>query len=184
MDKFSAEELAGVIKSAGNGDDEAFTSLCRVYAGLIKKSAISFSGRIDMPSEDIEQEALLAFSRATRTYDPELKGVSFGLYAKICIKNALISLERKSATQRRRKAKASSLSNGAKGAGETVSWMGAALSSERIEKLLTPFENRVLQMFVEGESYEDIAETLGISKKKVDNTLYRLRRKLKRTELK
>ena len=48
-----------------------------------------------------------------------------------------------------------------------------------MKKLLTPFENEVLLMFADGSSYDEIANELGVSKKKVDNTLYRLRKKLK-----
>lgn len=184
MEKIGTEELAQLIQRAAKGDDEAFARICRIYEGLVKKSVISFSSRIDMPSEDIEQEALLALSRASKRYDPELTGVTFGLYAKICIKNALISLERKSLTRRRKSEKASRLSEASRDVtGDSVSWLSAAVRRERIQRLLTPFENQVLQMFIDGLSYEEIAEDLGISKKKVDNTLYRLRKKLKSSEL-
>ena len=61
--------------------------------------------------------------------------------------------------------------------------LSAAVRRERIQSLLTPFENQVLQMFIDRLSYEEIAEELGVSKKKVDNTLYRLRKKLKSSEL-
>ena len=52
-------------------------------------------------------------------------------------------------------------------------------NAEIMKKLLTPFENEVLLMFADGSSYDEIANELGVSKKKVDNTLYRLRKKLK-----
>ena len=67
--------------------------------------------------------------------------------------------------------------------GDNAVWTESLVSSERIEKLLTPFENKVLRMFAEGLSYDEIAAEMNVTKKKVDNTLYRLRKKLKRSEL-
>ena len=180
MEKIGTEELANLIGRAASGDDGAFSELCRIYEALVKKSVASFSARIDMPPEDIKQEALLALSRAAAKYDLENTKVTFGLFAKICIKNALISLERKSATQKRRREKSR---DSVEALGENDGWTQSFVSSERIEKLLTPFENKVLQMFVEGLSYDEIASEMNVGKKKVDNTLYRLRKKLKKSEL-
>ena len=176
----NSEELISLLKRSREGDDLAFAELYKAYTGMIKKFVITFSDRLDMPGEDVEQEALLAFSRAVGSYDLQSEGITFGLYSKICIKNALISLERKRKTQKRREW---NLSKGSGGADRTSRDGGILFPSEgnaeRMKKLLTPFENEVLLMFADGSSYDEIANELGVSKKKVDNTLYRLRKKLK-----
>ena len=181
MDKISRLELEKLLEQVSNGDDAAFSHLCRIYEGLVVRSVNSFAEGLDMAFEDVRQEALLALLRAAKSFDGEQKGVSFGLYAKICIRNALISLRRKQKSRKRREGKPSQ-----DGAGSFSGQVGRLLleeSSERIGKLLTPLERRILEMCLSGESYAEIAEELGISQKKVDNTLYRLRKKLKKAQI-
>ena len=50
---------------------------------------------------------------------------------------------------------------------------------QTIQTRLSPFEQEVLELFLSGCSYEQIAQALGRSPKSVENALSRLRRKLK-----
>lgn len=183
MNKRENGELTELILKARKNDDAAFSKLCKAYEGMLRKTVISFEGRIDMPAEDIYQEALLAFSRAVANYDVENKEVTFGLFSKICVRNALISLERKSKSHKRRKKTLEETPD----VDRDLDFKSLLyLKSEKtkiIEKSLNDFEREVLGRFVEGHSYEEIALGLGVTKKKVDNTLYRLRKKLKKAEI-
>ena len=49
-----------------------------------------------------------------------------------------------------------------------------------IEKLLTPLEKQVLDLFMDGYSYQQIAAALGRGTKTVDNALQRIKRKLEK----
>lgn len=49
-----------------------------------------------------------------------------------------------------------------------------------IEKLLTPLEKQVLDLFMDGYSYQQIAAMLGRGTKTVDNALQRIKRKLEK----
>lgn len=60
--------------------------------------------------EDLRQCAALALFKAAQTYD-EGKEVSFGLYAKICVNNALISTLRKYKTEQKRQRRAKEREN-------------------------------------------------------------------------
>ncbi|MBQ2469245.1 MAG: hypothetical protein II503_06110 [Clostridia bacterium] len=101
-----------LIRAAKAGDGEAFEALSRMYGGMIGAAVSSFGSSISsadpeagaaFSEEDLRQEAGIAFLRAVRTYDPDSKpGVTFGLYAKICVKNAMISLFRKRRTRSKR----------------------------------------------------------------------------------
>ena len=50
---------------------------------------------------------------------------------------------------------------------------------DTIKVELSSLEYEVLQLFLSGENYSAIAEKLGISEKSVDNSLTRVRKKLK-----
>ena len=180
MEKKESEDLLSLLEKARNGSDEAFAILCGKYAGMIKRLVISFSDRLGMSCEDVEQEALLAFSRAVQKYELDSCEVTFGLFSKICIKNALISLERKTKSKKRRGTSVPLQRQRLTSTGRGVSSVTLGDDgAQRIWQMLTPLENEILRMFVEGMSYDEISQSLGVSKKKVDNTLYRLRKRLK-----
>ena len=187
MDKISAEELKQLVLKARKNDDVAFSTLCKIYEGMLHKSVSAFEDRIDLPREDIYQEALLAFSRAAYKYDLENNEVTFGLFSKICVKNALISLERKSNSRKRRREKNAEMPKEVKDQKDAESialWTAGSGVAKLLEENLSAFERQVLGMFAEGMSYAEIAKSMKVSKKKVDNTLYRLRKKLKKAEVK
>ena len=54
----------------------------------------------------------------------------------------------------------------------------AALENE-MKKSLSPLENRVLQLYLDGNGYMDIARILGKTPKSIDNALQRIRGKIK-----
>ena len=49
----------------------------------------------------------------------------------------------------------------------------------KIQQQLSNFENQVLKMYLDGDSYLQIAEKLGKSPKSIDNALQRIRGKVK-----
>ena len=53
-----------------------------------------------------------------------------------------------------------------------------ALENE-IKKSLSPLENRVLQLYLDGNGYMDIARILGKTPKSIDNALRSIRGKIK-----
>ena len=52
-----------------------------------------------------------------------------------------------------------------------------------IEKELSPFENQVLDLYLTGMKYNQIAKVLGRDDKSTDNALQRIKTKLKRVIL-
>lgn len=50
----------------------------------------------------------------------------------------------------------------------------------RIKKELSKLEQQVLKLYLQGLSYEEIAEQLGKTEKSIDNALQRIRGKLSR----
>ena len=183
------KEIHDLLTAVACGDENAFSSLTEQYAPLIRSMSErfidSFKDTADISAisvQDLEQEARLALYRAAASYDTRQSGVTFGLYAKICIRNSLISLLRKSASAARSKSK--SESNAARGGvgdplSELVSQTEAAALTARIRSALSPYENSIFEQYISGRSVKCISGNVGKTEKSVSNALYRIRVKIK-----
>ncbi len=183
----SVRELVLAVRS---GDDGAFRTLAERYAGMLTSQASSFYASIsatdpsasDLSKEDLRQEAQIALLRAARTYDPDGKsGVTFGLYAKICVRNALISLFRKSRTRKKRYQRAGGKKGIAASSPETADGTDYSDLLERVGAGLTSYERSVLEAHVGGSSPRDIAAQLDRPVKSVYNALFRVKTKIRNT---
>ena len=114
------------------------------------------------------------------TYD-EGKEVSFGLYAKICVNNALISTLRKYKTEQKRQRRAKEREN--KAPADPIAALINAEDDERlkakIKTELSDFEKSVFDLYINDKSTREIAEILGREEKSVSNALYRMKVKIK-----
>ena len=176
-----AADVRELIVRIRDGDDDAFTELCSDYAKLIASSARSYSQRGEQYGaleDDFRQEASMALYRAALRYDLGQSEVTFGLYAKTCIRNALISQLRKLGAKSRREAKEAERS--ADSAEQAVITEEMRLMyMRRIEGVLSPCEGEALMMSMEGHRPRDIASSLNTSAKAVSNALFRARTKLR-----
>lgn len=166
--------------------EDAFGTLLQRYLPLVEKTVGRFSDALAAESdrEDLRQEALLAFYRAAMTYDLSKEGVSFGLYAQICMTNRLVSCARR--MKRRAEEESLPLDGDAVGAGDDSDPSVSLAERERlrgvyevIRRVLSPFEVTVWHHYVEGRSAREISERLGKSEKTVTNAVGRIRRKLR-----
>ncbi len=166
-----------------NGNALAFDEIYNRYKSLVKYFCRNLF-LIGAESEDIMQEGMLGLFNAVSSYSEGQS--SFSTYATICIKNKLISAVKKYSSN-----KNSVLNN-------TVSTEvldnlqifantpedfvlfkenGKELKNKLTEQL-SKTENKVLKLFLEGLSYEEIAEKTGVKIKSVDNALTRARKKI------
>lgn len=182
------ERLFSLIKSARLGDQEAFLDLKEKYKPLLT-SQIAKHSMSDMPAHDIEdlkQEALIIFYNAVCNYECSADGVDFGLYAKICIENGLVSFVR--SYLRRAKRAVLPLEKVDDHIDDHVyDPLQSLIAKENmsdmvrmIHKHLSEYENRVWWMYVSGMSVSDISKKLGnTDPKSVSNAVYRIRKKLR-----
>ncbi len=176
MDKTLYEKLLAVK----NGSDPAFSSLCEDYEALIESMTQSFFESCpDTDKDDLRQEARMALYRAAMKFDLEQDDVTFGLYAKICIRNKLISVRRKYTTQSKLKSKRNTEELGAP-AEATRTMPRRTLLTEDAMALLSPFEQKVFALYAQKCSYSEIARTLSRSEKSIDNAIYRIKSKLRK----
>lgn len=166
-----------LITAAKNGDEAAFLQLNTTYKPLIESMTEKYGVLTEgfgADKDDLRQEAFVAFYKAVMTYDTEQDKVSFGLYAKVCIRNRMISVLR----SLKRAAKAVTENAKAKKAQRSPSFDCRALMEEA-ENTLSKKEKKILSMYLGGKSYAQIANELGIKEKSVDNALFRAKKKLR-----
>lgn len=186
-DKQLVRELINKVKSS-NGDERqrAFEALLARYEPLIKASVsrIAEDGLAKPFSDDLTQEATVVFYNAILNYDTEQTEVEFGLYAKICISNALISQLR-----RLKKRAVEPLPDEESNSfllGECEDPSENILEQERvtaiysvIRKNLSPFEYRVWQYYMSGRTAREIGILVGKDERSISNAIYRIRQKLR-----
>lgn len=185
-------ELLARIKS---GDELAFHTLTEDYSSLIESVALSTAEYLERSGiaspgdvvDDLKQEARLALYRASLSYKADGVGekVTFGLFAKICMRNALTSEFRRLSAKKRRSDRLRHASlDEARSFADDIPDTTMKLVLEDIlkrgENELSRYEENVLKAYAEGKKIPTIAEELGRSIRSVNNALYRIRVKLKR----
>ena len=177
------------VTLAKNGDKDAFVRLLEAYAPLISSLSSQFysddtSANVGM--DDLMQEASIAFYNAVLSYT-EGKNTTFGLYAKICIRNRLVSYMRRMCagidvkTEDIEKLIDSSVAPQADGPLELlISEEEVKTMQENIRSVLTDYEYSVFSLFVQGTAVSEIASELNAGEKSVHNAISRVRSKLKK----
>lgn len=172
--------LYSLIWRLQTDDESAFEALKVQYEGLLHSQVSQVIGRIPNGEfDDLMQEASLALFHAAMRFDLTQDDVTFGLYAKICIRNRLISVAR-----RANKPKLPTTSLTADEEPSASERKAARRSSfrelnEAAEVLLSSMEYAVFQLYLDGCSAAEIAKIMDKSPKSIDNAIYRMRKKLK-----
>lgn len=168
-------ETLSLISELQSGDEKDFSRLIEIYEPLILHMVSSATERLrDIGGEpdDLRQEAIIALYKAASSYDVEQSEVTFGLYAKICIKNRLISVAR-------RLSRASKAAVAAKKEPVRTATQRRVDIPEELLSHLSEYERSVWRLYLLGASYADMAKRLGKDEKSIENALYRIRAKLK-----
>ena len=180
------KEINKLIDLVVSGDSDAYSKLVDIYNPLLKKILNAYTTE-EMSKEDVEdlsQEELIAFYRAIINFDKEQTDVEFGLYAKICITNSMISYKRAAAKKPNESLDGDDEINSITDPEGEVSKFFEIRESEieldqQIQKTLSAYENEVWSYYVNGYSSREIAIKLNSNEKSIDNAIFRIRKKLK-----
>lgn len=170
-----------LINAARSGDESAFEALLEAYEPLIDAMSRSFANISEdsESQEDLRQEACIALYKAVQSYDSTQAEVSFGLYAKMCVRNRLVSYTRKF----RRRESVVPLEERIKTEEDVTQGVVAEEAYmelyRRIEALLSPYENHVWWLYLSGQTTGAIAASLCKDERSVQNAIYRIRKKLR-----
>ncbi len=175
------------LDAVKNGDKNAFNGLAERFLPLIKKetaAAIFRSESLKAHYDEIRQEALMALYDAALTYNGG-ESVTFGLYAKICIHNRIISYVRKTGAQERRAEKNRAAAEKSLKKSDAPEELLLALEKNTelkrfLSESLSPLEKKAFALYLEKKSYAEIATALGRKEKTVDNAIFRVKSKIKR----
>lgn len=175
------QELLDLIAGVKAGRHEDFEILKARYMPLIRDMASSFEESGAGSRDDLLEDAQSALLKAAVSFDDKKEGITFGLYAKICIRNTLISVRRAEQARQRRQSRTQK---------ETQMPRARLLASfgdsepdeilKKIESSLSDYEAAVLKEFFSGRSAKETAEILGTDAKSVNNAVFRIRQKAHR----
>jgi RNA polymerase sigma factor (sigma-70 family) len=187
IDYSGKEDLLFLIDKAQKGDQDAFGLLKDRYKPLIESCSYRYTSA-DMPTQDAEDlrgEALVHFCNAVCSYDVNSNSVEFGLYAKICITNGLVSYMRSYARRQRNRTVSLDSDKGGEVTEYAADILQELVDEERaaelvraIKKNLSDYENRIWWLYVSGMSVADISKAIASDTKSVSNAVYRIRKKL------
>lgn len=186
----SSNDIAALIASVRENSPGAFEKLAAIYRPLTESLAVRFSGTPASDTDDCRQEAMLALYNAALTYDGFERDVSFGLYAKICITNALLSRKRQESSRCRTISSTDDetfqgIPSGDPGAaddpsGRVIAEESGKLLYDIIKKELSGFESSVLSLHLLGYKRAEIAARLGKNASSVGNALTRIKLKIRK----
>jgi RNA polymerase sporulation-specific sigma factor len=189
------EEL---VDHAKGGDDRAAEFLITKYRNFVRVKAKAYF-LIGADREDIIQEGMIGLYKAIRDFRRD-KLSSFRAFAELCITRQIITAI-KTATRQKHIPLNSYISlnkpiydeDSDRTLLDVISSMkvsdpeelvinqeASATMRERIRKNLSELECKVLTAYLEGKSYQEMANELNRHVKSIDNALQRVKRKLER----
>ena len=184
-----------VVLLAQNGDGQALAYLLNKYKNFVRSKARSYF-LIGADHEDIVQEGMIGLYKAIRDFQPSRLS-SFRSFAELCVKRQIITAI-KAATRQKHVPLNSYVSLNKPLYDEEsdrtlldviegrvtnpedlyISQEDLARIQTQISEVLSDLERQVLDAFMDGKSYQEIAELLGRHVKSIDNALQRVKRKL------
>lgn len=200
MNEISKLQDLELISKSKEGSSDATEALIIRYKALVCKITRSSSYFLNSggDAEDLIQEGTIGFLQAVRDFDPD-KGVPFISFASTCIANKVrdamrgflrskneplndaISISETNSDGEPRLAELSA----PEGSDPLSKYQDAEKTNDFyriLERIATPIQCSVLKMYLDGNSYKEISEKLGISTKTVDNTLAAVKNKIKKSK--
>jgi len=186
-------ELLGM---ANSGDKVAEDQLALRYTRLVKICSRPFF-LVGGDGEDLIQEGMLGLLSAIREFDLSMN-TSFKTYAEICVKRRIYSAIRSASRKKHDPLNdmvsfddvlSNESSSGAVTYGvsyrrtpeeQVLAREGVGEIIQTYSRCLSKFEVEILNLYLRGLSYSEIAELCGKTDKSVDNAVQRIRRKLAR----
>ena len=187
-----------LVASAKSGDDYASEYIINKYRNFVRVKAKAYF-LIGADREDIIQEGMIGLYKAIRDFRAD-KLSSFRAFAELCITRQIITAI-KTATRQKHIPLNSYISLNKPIYDEdsdrtlldvissikvsdpeelVINQEASATMRERIRKNLSELECRVLTAYLEGKSYQEMANELNRHVKSIDNALQRVKRKLER----
>jgi RNA polymerase sporulation-specific sigma factor len=195
LDAMSDEDL---VEAVHNGDEEALDYLIHKYKNFVRAKARSYF-LIGADREDIVQEGMIGLYKSIRDFRDD-KLASFKAFAELCITRQIITAI-KTATRQKHIPLNSYVSldkpiyeeDSDRTLLDVISGTRVTDPEEliinqeefddievKMGEILSDLERKVLMLYLDGRSYQEIAVDLNRHVKSIDNALQRVKRKLER----
>lgn len=188
-----------LVEKAQNGDRRAADTLIDRYKTFVRVKTRAYF-LVGADRDDIVQEGMIGLFKAIRDYSPD-KQASFKYFADICITRQIITAV-KTATRQKHSPLNSYISL-SKPAYEDESERtliemlslrtslnpeeimidkeNLKFTEEKIRKSLSEFELEVMEHYINGKSYTEIAQLLEKEPKSIDNAIQRVKKKIQKS---
>ena len=196
---YNAMEDEEIIIAAKSGNDKAFEYLINKYKSFVRAKARAYF-LVGADREDIIREGMIGLYKAIRDFKED-KRSSFKSFAELCITRQIITAV-KTATRQKHIPLNSYVSlnkpiyneESDRTLMDVISNNKVSINPEemiisreelagiegKLNEILSRLEWKVLSLYLEGKSYNEIAVELNRHVKSVDNALQRVKRKLER----
>ena len=187
-----------IVEMSHSGDSSAEEYLLDKYKNFVRSKARSYF-LVGADHEDIVQEGMIGLYKAIRDFRPD-KLSSFRAFAELCITRQIITAI-KTATRQKHiplnnyvslnkplydeesdRTLLDVIVEGRMSDPEEliINMENVGNIRTKINEVLSSLEQQVLNAYLDGKSYQEIAEALGRHVKSIDNALQRVKRKLEK----
>ncbi|WHY59069.1 RNA polymerase sporulation sigma factor SigH [Peribacillus simplex] len=198
MENYTHMEDVMLVGKIHNGDEDALDFLIKKYRCVVQANALKYF-LTGGDKEDVFQEGMIGLYKAIRDYK-NCKKSSFRSFAELCITRQIITAVKAAIRQ-----KHSPLNNYVSlympiYQGESEQGLIDLIPEQRqndpvtilikseeicdieliLTEVLSELESSVVDLYLEGKTYFEIAKELNVQKKTIDNALQRVKRKLER----
>ena len=197
-DEYSQRSDEENVFCCQNGDSLAEEFILRKYKNFVRSKARSYF-LIGADHEDIVQEGMIGLYKAIRDFKPD-KLSSFRAFAELCVTrqiitaiktatrqkhiplNSYISLNKPLYDEESDRTLLDVIIEGGVSNPEDVIINREEMNMihSKINDVLSSLEQEVLNQYLDGMSYQEIAKNLGRHVKSIDNALQRVKRKLEK----
>jgi len=201
MDKykdFSDDELIMMLR---NGDESVMDYIMDKYKKTVRNKAKALY-LMGGDEDDLIQEGMIGLFKAVVDYKPE-RDASFYTFANLCISRQMYTAIESSRRKKHQPLNFYVSFYEGEAEGEHSSLDESDLSSEEanpeslfiakendlqirenIARILSPMENEVMNYFMDGLDYKEIAVKMGRTPKSVDNAIQRIKNKIIKSKIK
>ncbi|WP_275576495.1 RNA polymerase sporulation sigma factor SigH [Mangrovibacillus cuniculi] len=196
--RFGSMEDEELVALVHDGITEALDFLIQKYRHFVRAKSRSYF-LIGADKEDIVQEGMIGLYKAIRDYRGD-KLTSFKAFAELCITrqiitaiktatrqkhiplNSYVSLDKPIYDEESDRTLMDVITNNQITDPEQLMIHREEFSSieGKMGELLSDLERKVLNLYLDGQSYQEISEELNRHVKSIDNALQRVKRKLER----
>ena len=188
------KELYSMVCESNEEVQKKLYEYCEPQINFMIKKYLNAAIHYGIDIKDFEQEALLAYSNAIKTYD-EKKDAGLKTFVSLCVERRLIKVIKSAKNYKNQMNKENLSLEYEYNSGVLLKDILADNDSDplvkfseeeylkqiktKVKYILSEFEEQVFNYMIDGLNYIEIAKILDKNVKQIDNTIQRIKKKIK-----